>query len=166
MRFAGPVEVTMTVNRSTRDWKHRSKKSMIMVSGPSPTELTGLPQPKYTIKGQDPAVDKLWRKYNRIELSVQRAFLDLKHRELLSAFGFAVGDGRLQFKWSRTAGCSCGCSPGWLPYRDGRRIHSAVDGKRVVVSIAAVTPAMKTAMQEQKATTASKSAELMLAGGI
>lgn len=39
--------------------------------------------------------------------------------------------------WSRTAGCSCGCSPGWIVKQNGKNVHSIkLDGQYVnVISV-------------------------------
>lgn len=58
--------------------------------------------PAYTIKGQDAGVDAAWRKYNRTESELARAAIEAAFPQ----FG--------KSSFSRYAGCSCPCSPGFI----------------------------------------------------
>lgn len=62
-------------------------------------------RPKYSIKGEDPENDRLWVAYNRLELKLMR-------EKIATAFEEAGIEGKLSF--SRKAGCSCGCSAGFI----------------------------------------------------
>lgn len=72
-------------------------------------------QPEYSIKGENPDNDKLWKKYNKFEVATQKKLiqkaieLEMIPADVLEGLSF-----------SRKAGCSCGCSPGWKS-KDYRR---------------------------------------------
>lgn len=74
-------------------------------------------EPVYTRFGDDPANDSAWRKFNKLEVAAERVALD-EALNLLQVLGYEV-DG-IDPKFSRKAGCSCSCSPG---FRLGRRVH-------------------------------------------
>jgi hypothetical protein len=105
--------------RTPEPYSSRQKHTKVHISNPfSPEDIKGsgfTKQPEYSHKGEDKALDKEWRKYNKYELLIQKRIIDQ-----------AVQDGLLdkslaeELKWSRKAGCSCGCSPGWVT-RDYRR---------------------------------------------
>lgn len=73
-------------------------------------------RPDYSLKGDNKELDKEWRRYNKAELLLQRRII-----------AKAVADGMIpeqiiqEAKWSRKAGCSCGCSPGWIIRDYGRK---------------------------------------------
>jgi hypothetical protein len=70
-------------------------------------ELTGMDRPPFTMKGEDPANDQAWKAYNRAEVKIMKA-------KIVKAFeGIKEFEG-VTFKFSRTAGCSCGCSAGFV----------------------------------------------------
>jgi hypothetical protein len=72
-------------------------------------------RPEYSIKGEDLAKDKLWKKYNRFEVATQKKLIQ-KAIDL----GMIPVDVLEGLTFSRKAGCACGCSPGWKS-RDYRR---------------------------------------------
>jgi hypothetical protein len=75
------------------------------VSRPIDFELFGV-VPEYTTRGEDVANDKAWDSYNRNWTKVSKA----------AAFA-ALEKVGVEFKkasFSRRAGCSCPCSPGWI----------------------------------------------------
>jgi len=155
------------VRSSYPDYAQRREKSVIYVSSPSPDEVFGLPQPKPSCKGDEPDNDALWRKYNKAELSIQRGLLQLKRRELLKAFGFENENLDVTFKWSRTAGCSCGCSPGWFAYLGQERLkRKNGTGWNVKVWITAKTEAMKAAEMARREAVARAEAEKFVGAGI
>ena len=79
----------------------RSHKTRVSVSGEDrPTMLV----PAYTMRGDDPANDALWRKYNREVVKLMKAVALPVIHEILD-------DENPTLTFSRTAGCSCGCSP-------------------------------------------------------
>jgi hypothetical protein len=80
-------------------YSYRSTKHIVFVGGnPDPS----MPMPPYSIKGQDPANDAAWRAYNNREIAIMRA-----------AAAEALELDPAEFRFSRKAGCSCGCSPGF-----------------------------------------------------
>lgn len=82
--------------------KLRDKKARLYYSEKGVTDLVLGKNPPYTIKGEDPENDKLWRAYNRAEMTLGRAAIEAVYPE----FGKA--------NFSRRAGCGCGCSPGFV----------------------------------------------------
>lgn len=71
-------------------------------------------------RGDGSPEDKAWRRYNREEIRLQRA-LAARALEALKAHGlqtYGVIVGTVETKFSRKAGCSCGCSPGLILQAD------------------------------------------------
>jgi hypothetical protein len=111
---------TLTSSRQQESYSSKQKHTVISISNPfDPEDLNwnGITeQPEHSVKGDDKATDKAWRKYNKAELEIQRIIIDR-----------AVEDGLIdqniagELKWSRTAMCSCGCSPGWKAKDFGRQ---------------------------------------------
>lgn len=66
----------------------------------------GLDRPEFSQKGEDLENDKAWKKYNRAEVAIMKA-------KVLVAFE-DLGMESITVKFSRTAGCSCGCSAGFV----------------------------------------------------
>jgi hypothetical protein len=62
----------------------------------------------YTSRGDFPALDKAFDKMNREIVAAKREVFEAA----LKALGFEFAKG--QVKFSRKAGCSCGCSPGFI----------------------------------------------------
>lgn len=98
-----------------RAYEHSSSKqkhTILYVSNPySPEDLNWngiIEQPDHSVKGDDPTLDKAWRKYNKAELEMQRIIINRAVEGGMLDAKFAEN-----LKWSRKAGCSCGCSPGW-----------------------------------------------------
>lgn len=98
-----------------------AKKNIIFRDGvPSPRELEAnhpwyMEIPEHSVKGQDKENDKLWRKYNKLELKLDDTFLcaffDVASFEIQS---FLIEAGWYGRKFSMYAGCStCRCSPGY-----------------------------------------------------
>ena len=90
------------------DTTYRFRKTRIHVSGTSPD----YDHPPYSMKGDDPENDKAWRKYNRDEIVAMRELLDD-----ISGWLQSISNGDLKYRFSRKAGCSCGCSPGFIADR-------------------------------------------------
>jgi len=88
------------------------KAMRVYVHGTCPEQL-GLvdAKPLYTHRGDDPENDKAWKSYNRDEVRVMRAFADRALPDACNALGIDVP---IELKYSRKAGCSCGCSPGFI----------------------------------------------------
>lgn len=57
----------------------------------------------HTKRGEYPALDKAWDRHNRSIIEAQRRVLE-------AGFGALADDA----KFSRRAGCGCGCSPGFI----------------------------------------------------
>jgi len=110
---------TLTTSRTAEPYGSRQKHTILYISNPfSPEDLKDsgfTKQPEYSHKGEDKELDKEWKRYNKAELAIQERIISQ-----------AVQDGLLdeslarELKWSRKAGCQCGCSPGWKT-RDYRR---------------------------------------------
>jgi len=76
-----------------------------------PEDLIGH-SPSPSVKGEDAESDKAWRAYNKKELNLARTFI-------LKAMKASLNDQRAsdheyKLRYSRTAGCSCGCSPAFF----------------------------------------------------
>jgi len=97
----------------------RQKHTILYISNPfSPEDLkhSGITkQPEYSHKGEDKELDKEWKRYNKAELMIQKRIISQAVQD-----GLLDKDLAQELKWSRKAGCSCGCSPGWKT-RDYRR---------------------------------------------
>lgn len=65
--------------------------------------------PPYTKKGDDPQADADWKRYNREEIRLMREVVEeaVAQDPVLAA---QLG----RFSFSRKAGCSCSCSPGFV----------------------------------------------------
>lgn len=70
------------------------------------------PAPAWKPRGEDPTVDKAWDAYNRAEVKAMR----VKVLNWLDAAGYE----RVKVRFSRKAGCGCGCSPGFIADRQLR----------------------------------------------
>lgn len=59
----------------------------------------------YTPKGDNKNMDKAWRKFNKAEVNQMTGILEA---------ALKVAGIETKFHFSRTAGCSCGCSPAFI----------------------------------------------------
>jgi hypothetical protein len=111
---------TLTSMSKLESYSSKQKHTMVSICNPfDPEELNwnGITErPEYSVKGDDKAIDKLWRKYNKAELEIQRVIIN----QAVEA-GLIKDNIAKQLKWSRTAMCSCGCSPGWKAKDFGRQ---------------------------------------------
>ena len=111
---------TLNYNESYEPRSSRQKHTVLYVSNPfTPEELNWkgiVEQPPHSVKGDDQANDKLWRKYNKAEIELERSVINRAVEGGLISDVFAA-----QLKWSRFAGCSCPCSPGWKARDYGRK---------------------------------------------
>ena len=82
--------------------KDQSKKSRLYYSESRVMEKAYGEHPAYSIKGEDVENDKAWRAYNHAERLLARAAIDAAFPEFGKSF------------FSRRAGCSCPCSPGFI----------------------------------------------------
>jgi len=100
-------------------WDSKQRHTILYVHTPfDPEELndSGITRhPEYSRKGDNPVLDKEWRKYNKAELATQKRIIDQAVKD-----GLIDADFVKELKWSKKAGCACGCSPGWKA-RDYRR---------------------------------------------
>jgi hypothetical protein len=92
-------------------------KTRVFVGGqPDPK----MPRPEYTVIGESPENDRLWKQYNREEIKI--------HKAVASAVSKA--DERVtDLKFSRKAGCSCPCSPGFRGAGDFGQYSAQVLGR-------------------------------------
>lgn len=104
----GNDEYEITLRKA--DWSRgRYESTKISVSGTDPD----FDHPAYSIKGNDLELDKAWKAYNKEEVRLMReaykAALEFL-APLLNEDSKAIVEGTGVYH-SRTAGCSCGCSP-------------------------------------------------------
>jgi hypothetical protein len=78
--------------------------------------------PPYSMKGDDPTNDAAWRAFNRKELNAMKLKLSRVRPVLERVFGMAPG---AFWSFSRKAGCSCSCSPGFV--MKGSQIRALAD---------------------------------------
>lgn len=94
----------------------RQKHTIVYINNPFTPEDLGLGDgPEYSPKGENPELDKAWRKYNKAKVNIQKQLIN--HAV---CHGMIEENLAKELKWSRTAGCTCGCSPGWIS-KDYRR---------------------------------------------
>lgn len=106
------VEVTVSVREST-DHRVVGNWSRMHFSIASEVEVAELGEhPPYSTKGEDPENDRAWRRYNRAELQLDRE---------IAGKLYALSGGTFDGWFSRTAGCSCQCSPGFVLRNDKGR---------------------------------------------
>jgi hypothetical protein len=111
---------TISYDTAKEDWKSKQKHTILYIGNPfDPEDLNfnGIKErPEPSVKGEDLENDKAWKKYNRAEVAIQKKIIDraaeanLIDKDIVS-----------KLKWSRKAGCGCGCSPGWKLSDHGRR---------------------------------------------
>lgn len=102
--------------RMPKRYSHGPRKVRVFVSGnPDPEDLGFQSQPPYSAKGDDPDNDKAWKDYNRLEVATMKHFakrIEGYIRKTLGDRGIFPAEARFDF--SRYAGCSCPCSPGFI----------------------------------------------------
>lgn len=102
--------------RRRNDWRARPRKTRAYVFGPGDdrnpskefrflAEHIGAPS-VYTRRGEWPALDKAFDVMNREIVAAKREVLDAVLEKM------DLGVEKIQF--SKKAGCSCGCSPGFI----------------------------------------------------
>lgn len=108
---ANQVKLTETAKAVYYDnWNDRKLTKTRIYSNVTEEEVKeqyGLDRPEYTVFGEDPENDKAWKKYNRAEVAIMKT----KVTNMLHSF--VAYDG-VTVKFSRKAGCSCPCSPGFV----------------------------------------------------
>lgn len=108
---------TLEISKAREAISSKQKHSILYVDVPfSPEELKWgniTTQPPVSVKGKDPENDKAWRKYNKAEVSMERFVIQQAAKD-----GVLDEDFVKELNFSRKAGCSCGCSPGWKGVKD------------------------------------------------
>ena len=129
---------TLTAKISDRGYHDKGKHTYVNVSNdfyPEDIHGSGFTcRPEYSRKGDDPINDKLWRKYNKMEVALQKKLIQ-KAIELEMIPENVLED----LTFSRKAGCFCGCSPGW----------KSKDYRRRDVWITLTSPTKEQARQER-----------------
>jgi hypothetical protein len=105
---------SLSVHAMTKDWTDRrtAKTTRVYVSlqdGDVPMQ-----EPPVSSKGDDPENDKLWRRYNRLEVAAMKVKIEKALPAIAAACGRTVSLSIDDFRFSRKAGCSCPCSPGFV----------------------------------------------------
>lgn len=88
-------------------------RHVLYVDAPDPEEFGYPTHPEYCLKGDNEKVDREWRKYNRLAVEIMKAFAFPHLKEAMTALGINWLPDASEYKFSRKAGCSCGCSPGF-----------------------------------------------------
>ena len=87
------------------DPSHKTRCHVTLDDGDVPMDTP----PYGSMRGDGSPEDKLWTRYNRLEVREMRAKLNRAMLVLSAADGHGGGP----WAFSRKAGCSCGCSPGF-----------------------------------------------------
>ncbi len=127
----GEYDVTVSIRYGVPEppWsRKKTRKARCYVNAPD-AWLPSSDHLTFTIKGDDPEMDAAWRRYNKAEIFAQREAIKYAR----AAFArksmddpmhctdnpFHTADlGSSQWKFSRKAGCSCRCSPGFVAKND------------------------------------------------
>lgn len=108
------TEFTYEVSKTRRE---RLGKARIFVWNAPEPDMT-LPAPKE--RGVDPENDKAYDKYNKAVIRIQKA-------HLVAAMEQGLIPETEELRFSRKAGCSCPCSPGFIAnIREGYDYHLTV----------------------------------------
>ena len=91
--------------RLGRAFVHGPGDSLPMDAVKSAASIVGAPDP-YTIRGEYPDLDRAWDAYNKTIVALKRGVLN----GALSALGWD----EIKATFAKTAGCPCGCSPGFV----------------------------------------------------
>lgn len=103
----------MKVHLLAEDYKGRAgRKPRVYASGDA--VRPAWEQPAWSIKGGDAELDKAWRKYNAEEIRLQKQVAERALQALLLQVPGFTMYGSADLRFSRKAGCSCGCSPALL----------------------------------------------------
>jgi len=86
---------------------HSRKVRVYIANAPRPE----MPLPPYSSKGVNEEIDKAWRQYNRTEIRIMRRYAG---KAVAKHYGYKV-----KMRFARSAGCRCGCSPGFILDREG-----------------------------------------------
>jgi hypothetical protein len=98
---------TVEVGEQKNEWQNRNTKTRVAVGASEEVdkELLGDHPPYGSEHGDGSDEDKAWKAYNRAELKMMKE---------VATKTFALWDVEFKGNYSRTAGCSCGCSPAFI----------------------------------------------------
>jgi len=155
------VDISMKAGR--QPYKN---KSVIYVDIPYPEQLGLMDRPPYgSKKGDGTPEDKQWAEYNKVEKATQLMVINACHDEIAAAYG--VPPSRLRYKFSRRAGCGCGCSPGWLPHTvQSSGKLSRLTGTGVNIWINGMNDNKRAYLDKIKADREAREAEKLIGAGI
>lgn len=143
---------TLTTSIADRGWHDKGRHTYMSVSCDfDPEDIYGSGftcQPEWSIKGENPANDKLWKKYNKFEIAIQKKLIEKAIERKMLPENILNG-----LSFSRKAGCSCGCSPGW----------KAKDWVRRDIYISLTAPSKQAEREKQQANNKSQQEEKTLA---
>lgn len=109
-RLSGRKYRVLTRRQYADFYSMKSRATRIYVQ--IPDGVIGTDQPPYgSKKGDGSAEDSAWRQYNRWEIAVMRSLVQTCLTEELRS---ALGMFKAEVRFSRKAGCGCGCSPGFM----------------------------------------------------
>lgn len=125
----GNYDVTLTIRHGEPEplWSRKKpRRARLYVDAPD-SWLPSSDHLKFTIKGDDPEMDAAWRKYNKAEINAKREAISYANAAFLSKsmddpmhctdnswFNAKELRKMAAWKFSRKAGCSCRCSPGFV----------------------------------------------------
>jgi hypothetical protein len=123
------TELKITIRKrhwdGARDW-HKTARVYV-----SHSEDLGPVPPYGSKRGDGSDGDKAWKAYNKAELAASRRVIDRSDGWIKVLCGLDL-DADVTYKFSRKAGCSCPCSPGFVASRylmlDGTPVDVWVQG--------------------------------------
>jgi len=125
-------EFTVTVH--TKVWDEKATRTRLYVSGEQDVDFSAAYEADYADggpkpRGERPEVDKLYDQLNRQVVRNKKALLaEAKQQEPIAEL---LGEAKMTF--SRKAGCSCGCSAGYI--LDRMLTVQTCQGQKAVSSI-------------------------------
>jgi hypothetical protein len=130
---ANLTDRSLNVQAHCKDWRDRRTAAKTRVYVSLQDGDVQMEEPPVGTQGVNAENDKLWRKYHRLEIAAMKAKIEKALPAIAAACGPMVKLGTTKavslsiddFRFSRKAGCSCPCSPGFI--YDGR-IWSSGDG--------------------------------------
>lgn len=96
-------------NATSRDWREYNHSFTRAYVSFDSSEIE-MECPPMSVKGDDPELDKLWKRYNKLEVETMRR----KIAEVANEIATLTGGRQITWRFSRKAGCSCGCSAGFI----------------------------------------------------
>jgi hypothetical protein len=114
-------ECTLKVTARLESYTSKKRHTFVSLNlpwDPEDKQIDGFTeQPPYSVKGDDKENDKLWRRYNKTEIRMQKEVI-----QMAAHAGMIPSELVNELKFSRKYLCSCGCSPGWVS-KDYRRMN-------------------------------------------